>query len=86
MATDSQDSNLYAILTDVRKLSFNYNGGHNASGQSSEIIYLSYSSAGGEYILDNPSYDYSGLTFNGYFYSANGLTAEQSGENAYRFV
>ena len=86
MATDSQDSNLYAILTDVRKLSFNYNGGHNASGQSSEIIYLSYSSAGGEYILDNPSYDYSGLTFNGYFYSANGLTAEQSGEDAYRFV
>ena len=86
MSAESQNSTLYAILTDVRKLSFNYNGGHNEEGQTSDIIYLSYSSAGGEYILGNPSNNYSGLTFNGYFYSANGLTAEQNGAYAYKFV
>ena len=83
ITSSTQDSTFYAILTDVRKVEINYNGGANASGQGSEDIYLSYSSSNGEYILNNPSHNYSGLEFNGYSNSSSDISISASGTNAY---
>lgn len=55
--------NVFAVLSDVRKVTMNYNGGKNADGAGSEIIYIS---AGQRYEIANPSHEYSGLSFSGY--------------------
>lgn len=55
--------NVLAVLSDVRKVTMNYNGGENADGAGSEIIYIS---AGQRYEIANPSHEYSGLSFSGY--------------------
>ena len=55
--------NVFAVLSDVRKVTMNYNGGKNAGGAGSEIIYIS---AGQRYEIANPSHEYSGLSFSGY--------------------
>lgn len=55
--------NVFAVLSDVRKVTMNYNGGENADGAGSEIIYIS---AGQRYEIANPSHEYSGLSFSGY--------------------
>lgn len=55
--------NVFAVLSDVRKVTLNYNGGKNAEGAGSETIYFS---AGQKYSIANPSHSYSGLSFNGY--------------------
>ena len=55
--------NVFAVLSDVRKVTLNYNGGKNAENAGSETIYFS---AGQKYSIANPSHSYSGLSFNGY--------------------
>ena len=55
--------NVFAVLSDVRKVTMNYNGGKNADSAGSEIIYIS---AGQRYEIANPSHEYSGLSFSGY--------------------
>lgn len=55
--------NVFAVLSDVRKVTLNYNGGENAEDAGSETIYFS---AGQKYSIANPSHNYSGLSFNGY--------------------
>lgn len=55
--------NVFAVLSDVRKVTLNYNGGKNAEDAGSETIYFS---AGPKYSIANPSHSYSGLSFNGY--------------------
>ena len=53
----------YAVLTDAVKITLDYNSGTNASGNTSETIYVSKSA---EYNLANPTYAYAGISFGGY--------------------
>ena len=69
----------YAVLTDVVKLSFNYNGGHNSDNEGNEIIYLSYSD--GSYELANPTIDYAGIDFLEYSYLSSEISVIP-GENS----
>lgn len=66
----------YAVLTDVRKVTVDYNGGHNAEGDISEIIYVSAGSR--PYFLVDPTFDYAGLQFDGYSYIGNDPTLSQT--------
>lgn len=74
------DNNLqttYAVLSDVRKVTVNYNGGK-LNDQLAQDFYISYN--GGDFILQTPSFDYPGMSFNGYSYA--GADPELSGSIA----
>ena len=64
----------YAVLSDVRKVTVDYNGG-TLSNQDTQEFYISYN--GGDFILQTPSFDYQGMSFNGYSYA--GADPELSG-------
>lgn len=71
------DTNLqttYAVLSDVRKVTVDYNGG-TLSNQDTQEFYISNN--GGDFILQTPSFDYQGMSFNGYSYA--GADPELSG-------
>ena len=64
----------YAVLSDVRKVTVDYNGG-TLSNQDTQEFYISNN--GGDFILQTPSFDYQGMSFNGYSYA--GADPELSG-------
>ena len=64
----------YAVLSDVRKVTVDYNGGK-LSNQDTQEFYISNN--GGDFILQTPSFDYQGMSFNGYSYA--GADPELSG-------
>ena len=64
----------YAVLSDVRKVTVDYNGG-TLSNQDTQEFYISNN--GGDFILQTPSFDYQGMSFNGYSYA--GVDPELSG-------
>ena len=80
----TQNTTTYAVLTDVRKIHIDYNGGHNASGASEEVIYVSALNSG--YVHTNPVHDYAGLEFDGYSYSCQDPVITASGDTGYRFT
>ena len=57
----------YAVLSDVRKVTVDYNGGK-LNDQLAQDFYISYN--GGDFILQTPSFDYPGMSFNGYNYES----------------
>lgn len=64
------DTNLqttYAVLSDVRKVTVDYNGGQ-LDGKDTQDFYISYSA--GDFTLETPSFDYQGMSFNGYSYAS----------------
>ncbi len=79
----TKETTTYIILTDVRKVNISYNGGHNLQNQTSESIYVS--SLTGEYILTNPTHDYSGLNFAGYNGIGDDPTISKNGQDSYIF-
>ena len=64
----------YAVLSDVRKVTVDYNGG-TLSNKDTQEFYISNN--GGDFILQMPSFDYQGMSFNGYSYA--GADPELSG-------
>ncbi len=66
----STDATTFAILTDVKRVNINYNGGNNA-GAVSESVYVSAQAA---YTHTNPTHDYAGLSFDGYSYNSADIT------------
>ncbi len=52
--------NVFMVLSNVRKVNLNYNGGQNTEGAGSEIIYIS---AGQTVNILNPVHTYAGLSF-----------------------
>lgn len=80
--------NVFAVLSDVRKVTLNYNGGKNAEDAGSETIYFS---AGQKYSIANPSHSYSGLSFNGYQRTSGddkdlAINQTTPGQNGYYFT
>lgn len=82
ITTATQNTDVYAVFTDVRKVNINYNGGHNAAGQANETIYISALSS---YVHTNPTHDYSGLEFAGYSYTCTDPAIEEDA-SGYRFT
>lgn len=78
----TQDSATFAVLTDIRKVNIDYNGGHNAAGEDKESIYIS---AKESYVHQDPVHDYSGLEFAGYFYTCLDPVLEKVAQG-YRFT
>ena len=62
------NASFMAVLTDVVKVTLDYNTGKNASGKTSEEIYVSSVSS---VEISNPTHEYSGLVFNGYTQEAS---------------
>ena len=65
----------YAVLSDVRKVTVEYNGGYNGlNGDGNQIteqiFYVSYN--GSTFSLPTPAFNYSGMSFNGYSYAGEG--------------
>ncbi len=65
--TSSGDGNTtFAVLSDVRKVTIDYNGGY-INQFNSTVLYLSHNT--GDYILPDPEFNYSLMNFNGYSYT-----------------
>ncbi len=75
-----EDTSYFAVLTDIVKLTINYNGGVNENNEGSQLIYLSYSD--GPYQLANPTIDYNGIDFDRYSYLSNNITISYQDNNA----
>lgn len=61
-STTSQ-TDYYAVFSNVRKVTINYDGGRNSKNAGSETVYIS---AGQTYTVTDPTHPYTGLSFNGY--------------------
>lgn len=69
------DTKTYAVLTDVVKVSLNYNGGKR-DDKANESVFVSVLT--GEISLTNPVYSYSQIEFGGYTESESNLTVVTS--------